>query len=84
MVGSNLPDDVTPGDVDRAMDGPDEPREEPEPERPHCAGCGAPLPWSAAHDDRPVCGDGRCKRRPDDPDDEPNADPRLEDGHDHD
>lgn len=56
-MGGNLPPGTTPADIDRHFGPPDDPPTEPEPSRPECDECGAPLRWSAGSDDPPLCPD---------------------------
>lgn len=56
-MAGNLPPGTTPGDIDDAFGEPRDPPPEPEPDRPECTKCSAPLPWSKGTDDPPLCDD---------------------------
>jgi len=74
-MAGNLPDDVSPGDIDDAFGAPEPDPDPPEPERPECTKCGTVLPWSARWDDPPLCDD--CSI--DEDEDGPRSDMRVGD-----
>lgn len=57
MTDDTLPPGTTHADIDRYFGPPEDPPPEPEPSRPECDGCDAPLPWKAAREDAPLCED---------------------------